>query len=124
MFLRKNLEKILLTIAIIGSPLMVYASSDNAMLPLSDSEIICPSFCCDLPCFIKTATNLIFPLTALGLLASLIYAGFLRITAGGNVEKVKKSNQVISASILGFIIIALSGVIVNTMCALLGVQCF
>lgn len=122
MFLRKSLSTIILLV-LLSFPVLVNASSDNIAL-LADVDIPCPSFCCDLPCFIRTATNLIFPLTALGLLASLIYAGFLRLTAGGNVEKVQKSNQVISASIIGFIIIVLSGVIVNTMCALLGVQCF
>lgn len=98
--------------------------TDNIIANALDNKIDCPMFCCDIPCFIQFFTSLIFPLAALGLLTALIYAGFLRISAASNVEKVKRSNQIIQASLLGFVIIVLSGVIVETMCALLGVKCF
>jgi len=78
----------------------------------------------DLPAVIQYITGRIFPLVALGLLIMLIYAGVTRLTAAGDAEKEKKSMQIIMASITGFVIIALAGVIVNTLCALLGVQCF
>jgi len=101
----------------------VFAASDNIVLnPASD--IPCPGLCCDVPCYINFISRMIFPLTALAFVGAWIYAGFLRITAAGNPDKVKKSNQILMNSIIGFVIIALTGVIVNTMCALLGVQCF
>lgn len=88
------------------------------------SEIPNPGPFNDLSSVIKFFTGIIFPLTALGLLAALIIAGFTRMTAAGDAEKEKKSMQIITSAIIGFVIIALAGVIVNSMCALLGVSCF
>lgn len=78
----------------------------------------------DLPSIFQFFTGIIFPLVSLGLLGALVFAGFNRLTAAGDAEKEKKSMQVIKNAIIGFVIVALSGVIVNSLCALLGVQCF
>lgn len=47
------------------------------------------------------------------LLVMLIYAGFLWMTAGGNMETVKKAQQQIKNAIIGLIIIAASYAITN-----------
>lgn len=117
------MKYLLYTITLVSMVFSVNAASDNAALNPSN-DIVCPGLCCDLPCYINLISRIIFPLTALAFVGAWIYAGFLRITAAGNPEKVKKSNQILTNSIIGFVIIALTGVIVNTMCALLGVQCF
>lgn len=117
------MKYVLNLIIILTYSLTVYAASDNMVLN-PESSFTCPGLCCDLPCYINLLSRIIIPLTALGFVGAWIYAGFLRITAAGNPEKVKKSNQILMSSIVGFVIIALTGVIVNTMCALLGVKCF
>jgi hypothetical protein len=83
-----------------------------------------PDYLKDLPSVIKWITGIIYPLSALGLLTMLVYAGTTRLTSAGDAEKEKKSMQILTATISGFVIIVLSGIIVNTVCALLGVQCF
>lgn len=98
--------------------------SGNLVLATNEIPNPLPEELSDLPAVIQYLTGIIFPLLALGLLTMLIYAGVTRLTAAGDVEKEKKSMQIIMASITGFVIIALAGVIVNTLCAVLGVQCF
>ena len=106
----------LLTVSVYG------AGVTPALINNIDSPL--PSELQDLPSVIQYLTSRIFPLVALGLLSMLIYAGVTRLTAAGDAEKEKKSMQIITATITGFVIIALAGVIVNTLCALLGVKCF
>ncbi|HOY46157.1 MAG TPA: hypothetical protein PKU95_00815 [Candidatus Dojkabacteria bacterium] len=107
---------ILFTLSLLGGTGFVSATNEIPN-PLPDELQ-------DLPSVIQYITGRIFPLVALGLLTMLIYAGVTRLTAAGDAEKEKKSMQIIMASITGFVIIALAGVIVNTLCAVLGVQCF
>lgn len=42
----------------------------------------------------------------------ILYGGFMWMTAGGNEEKVKKAKQVISAAVIGLIIVTLSWAII------------
>lgn len=116
--MRKFLLVTILTLTMLSITFFfkVYAAN-NIPNPLPDALK-------DIPSVIKWITGIIFPLSALGLLTMLVYAGFTRLTSAGDAEKEKKSMQILTATITGFVIIALSGIIVNTVCALLGVQCF
>ena len=73
-----------------------------------------PAELCDMRSAISLLTRLIVPAAGLVLLLMIIYAGFTKLTAAGDAEKEKKSMQILKASIIGFAIIALSGVIVGT----------
>ncbi len=121
------LKKTLLTISIflMTTSVLVFAAAPTPLTSSADpTDIEPPIRFKNLEEVIKFFTGIIFPLTALGLLAALIVAGFTRMTAAGDAEKEKKSMKIITSAIIGFVIIALAGVIVNSMCALLGIACF
>jgi hypothetical protein len=118
------MKKILLGLISTFLLISIWLSSSNFVLATNEIPNPLPTELQDLPAVIQYITGRIFPLVALGLLTMLIYAGVTRLTAAGDAEKEKKSMQIIMASITGFVIIALAGIIVNTMCALLGVKCF
>ncbi|MBI3957091.1 MAG: hypothetical protein HY340_03840 [Candidatus Kerfeldbacteria bacterium] len=64
----------------------------------------------------STVINIInWVLGLLGIIAviMILYAGFLWMTAGGNEEKVGTAKKIISAAIIGLIIILLAWAIVN-----------
>ena len=112
------------SLLLISTFLITTGITVSATSSTDPTEISNPGNFTDLASVIKFFTGIIFPLTALALLAALIIAGFTRLTAGGDAEKEKNSMQIITSAIIGFVIIALAGVIVNSMCALLGVSCF
>lgn len=118
------MKKILLSIISAFITLSLLLWSGKNVIATNEIPNPLPEELADLPSVIQYITGRIFPLVALGLLTMLIYAGVTRLTAAGDAEKEKKSMQIIMASITGFVIIALAGVIVNTLCAVLGVQCF
>jgi hypothetical protein len=52
----------------------------------------------------------------------IIFGGYTRLTAAGDPEKEKKSMQIITAGIVGFLIIVLAPLIVGFIGTLLGVD--
>ncbi len=76
----------------------------------------------DLFGFIGNITKYIRPLIAVVFLFVIIYGGFTRMTATGDPEKEQKSMKILTAGIVGFIIIVLAPVIVKILAAFLGVQ--
>lgn len=62
------------------------------------------------------------PFAVLGFVASVIYAGFIRMTAAGNAEKESKSMKIAIAAAVGFAIIALAIPLVNLLSSFLGVK--
>jgi len=83
-----------------------------------------PGNLCSVPGLVGTLSVILFPLVGLALFAMLIYGGVTKLTAAGDAEKEKKAMKIIQNSIIGAIIIALAGVIVTTIGALLGVNFF
>ncbi|MBN2015420.1 hypothetical protein JW766_01170 [Candidatus Dojkabacteria bacterium] len=71
---------------------------------------------------ITKVSGVVTPLAVLGFIFSVIYAGFVRMTAGGNPEKEAKSMKIATAAAVGFAIIALAPLIVKVLASLLGVQ--
>ncbi len=64
----------------------------------------------------QTVLNIIsFVLGLLGLIAviMILYGGFIWLTAGGNEDKVGSAKKIISAAIIGLIVILLAWAIVN-----------
>ncbi len=76
----------------------------------------------DLFGFISDITLYVRPLIAIVFLFIIIYGGFTRMTATGDPEKEQKSTKILTAGIIGFIIIVLAPVIVKLISAMLGVQ--
>lgn len=71
---------------------------------------------------ISNLTSYIRPLIAVVFLFVIIYGGFTRMTAAGDAEKEKKSNAILTAGVVGFIIIVLAPVIVRLVSSLIGIR--
>ena len=70
---------------------------------------------------ITRASSIVTPLAVLGFIFTVIYAGWIRMTAAGDPEKEKKSMKVAIGAAVGFAIIALAPLIVKLLASLLGV---
>lgn len=66
--------------------------------------------------------GLIRPVIILVMVASIMYGGWIYLTAGSDDKKVGQARQIITAAIVGFIIIVLAPVIVQFVGSLLGVR--
>ncbi len=66
--------------------------------------------------------GLLGPLILLVFLAMIVYGGFMRMTAGGEDEKIEMSTKIITSGVIGFIIIALAPLIINLLGRLLGID--
>ncbi|MBN1916245.1 hypothetical protein JW796_04690 [Candidatus Dojkabacteria bacterium] len=80
--------------------------------PIGDSDLIG---------LISRLTGLVRPIAIIALIGVIIYGGFTRLTAAGEPEKEKKSMQILTAGIVGFLIIVLASVIVSFIGDILGV---
>jgi hypothetical protein len=52
----------------------------------------------------------------------MIYGGFVRMTAAGDPDKEQKSMKILTAGIIGFVIIALTPLIINILGKFLGID--
>lgn len=68
----------------------------------------------------QSIVSLLVPIILLVLVGMIIYGGYVRMTAAGDAEKEQQSNQILTAAIIGFIIIALSPLIINLLGQFLG----
>lgn len=71
---------------------------------------------------VERLVGYIRPLIAVVFLFVIIYGGFVRMTAAGDAEKEKKSNAILTAGVVGFIIIVLAPVIVKIVSDLIGIR--
>lgn len=62
---------------------------------------------------IVTIINIVLGFLALVFVILIIYGGFTYMTAGGTAEKTKKATDILKNSVIGVIIIVLSGIFVN-----------
>jgi len=72
--------------------------------------------------WIGNVSSYLRPLTAVGFLGVVVYGGWTRMTATGDPEKEKKSNMILTAGVVGFLIIILAPVIVKIVSGLAGLQ--
>lgn len=72
--------------------------------------------------FINRMTRLIQPAVAIAFLFVIVYGGFTRMTAAGDPEKEKKSMQILTAGIAGFIIIVMAQFVVELITSVLGIE--
>ncbi len=71
---------------------------------------------------INRISGLVIPLSVVGFIFSIIYAGFIRMTSAGNPDKEAKSMKVAISAAIGFAIMALAPIIVRVVVNLLGVE--
>jgi hypothetical protein len=69
---------------------------------------------------IQAVLRLLPPLIVILFLAMLVYGGFIRMTAAGDADKEKLSNQIITAAVVGFVIIVIAPFLINVLSTLLG----
>lgn|SRR5690606_31068811 len=72
----------------------------------------------DFPTSVNTISRWIRSLAVLAYLGMILYAGYVRQTAGADPEKAKKSMQILMYSTTGFILIILAPIIVSTIAAI------
>lgn len=71
---------------------------------------------------INKSSGVVTPLSVVGFIFTIIYAGFTRMTAAGNAEKEAKSMKIAISAAIGFAIMALAPLIVRVITNLLGVE--
>lgn len=71
---------------------------------------------------VRGLLNLVPTLVLVVFLGIIIYGGFMRMTSAGNAEKEEQSTKILTAGIVGFIIIALAPFIINILGRLLGIN--
>ncbi len=68
----------------------------------------------------QSILNILPPLLLLVFMAVIIYGGYVRMTASGDPENEKRSTQILTAGVIGFVLIALAPLIVNLLGTFLG----
>lgn len=71
---------------------------------------------------IEKIVSYIRPIIAIAFLFVIIYGGYTRMTAAGDPEKEKKSNSILTAGVVGFVIIVLAPAVVRLVSSLIGIQ--
>lgn len=78
----------------------------------------------DFPTAVATLSRWIRSLAILLYLAMLLYAGYIRMTAGADPEKAKKAMQIIMYSTTGFILIIIAPLVIRTVGAIFQIEVF
>jgi hypothetical protein len=76
----------------------------------------------DFPTAINTLSRWVRSLAVLGYIGMVLYAGYIRMTAGADPEKAKKSMQILMYSTTGFILILLAPIIISTIAAIFDID--
>lgn len=84
-----------------------------------DIKIVNPIKANDVTELIQDVTNYILAITASVMLILLIIAGYRYMTAGGNEERAKNAKNAIKWTIIGILIILVSGIVINSLIAAL-----
>ena len=76
----------------------------------------------DLPAILNQLTSWIRPLSIMLLLWMLVWGGFTKLRAAGNPDEEKKAMAIIRSAIIGFVIIAVAPLIIETIGLILGIE--
>ena len=85
-------------------------------------EIAGPLGDVDIAELINRLSSIVVPITVIAFLGVVIYGGFTRLTAAGDPEKEKKSVHILTAGIIGFLIIVFAPLIVGFIGEILNIQ--
>jgi hypothetical protein len=86
------------------------------------SPIANPIMLDNIGALISRASIVTTPLAVVGMIFSLIYGGFVKMTALGNAEREQKSKAIWGAAFIGFLMIAFAPVIIRIITSILGVN--
>lgn len=78
-------------------------------------KIVNPINANDVPELIKNVTNYILGITASVMLILLIIAGYRYMTAGGNEQRAENAKNAIKWTVIGILIILVSGIVINSL---------
>lgn len=117
----KKISKIVITIqiAILSIPLKVLAIQTPSTQPVT---IVNPLGVNNIIELLNRMLAFVQPAALLGLVGSIIGAGFLRLTSAGDSEKEQKSVKILTYAAGGFLIIVLAPLIVRIIGSILGIQ--
>ena len=115
--MKNTILSIFLTILIIISFPFVVSAQGNIPNPAGEAFK-------DFPTAVATLSRWTRSLAILAYLAMMLYAGYVRMTAGGDPEKAKKAIQIIMYSTTGFILIIIAPLIIRTVGAIFQIQVF
>lgn len=90
--------------------------------PVNAEDIPSPTDLETIGDLITKVSGIVTPLAVLGFIFSVIYAGFVRMTAAGNPEKEGKSMKIAVGAAIGFAIIALAPLLVKLLANLLNID--
>jgi hypothetical protein len=113
----KNLIKKCLSVVMLN----IFSVWNSKLVLANTGEIVGPTDISLVDLF-NGLIGLLGPLILLVFLAMIVYGGFMRMTAGGEDEKIEMSTKIITAGVVGFIIIALAPLIINLLGRLLGID--
>ncbi|HRN86722.1 MAG TPA: hypothetical protein PK863_05355 [Candidatus Dojkabacteria bacterium] len=112
------MKKAFLVLILISALFIIFPSNIQAVgliNPVSDAFK-------DFATSISTISRWIRPVAVLLYLAMLLYAGYIRLTAGADPEKAKKAILIIGYSTTGFALIMLAPLIIATIGAIFGID--
>lgn len=112
--MKKQIVVALIIVGLLVLPSQILAQS----LPQIPNPVNFPDF----ESIVNFLLGLIRPLVLLTLIATLMYGGFVYLTAQDDDAKVANAKKIMTAAIVGFIIIVLAPVAVQFVGALLGVR--
>jgi len=90
--------------------------------PVYAVEIVSPITLESIGELLNKVSGITTPLSVLGFIFCIIYAGWTRMTAAGNAEKEAKSMKIAVSAAIGFAIMALAPVLVKILANLIGLK--
>lgn len=106
---KKILLTILMSLAFLAVPVMTLAAPSIDTGSLGSTGLSSG----DLKATVVKIVNYVLGLLALVAVIMILWGGFTWLTAAGNEEKVEKAKEIISAAVIGIVIILLAWAIVN-----------
>lgn len=106
----------------VGTEVCCCISGGSGSDDLSPTSIPNPTGLENIGQLITRASGITTPFAVVGFIFSVIYAGFVRMTAAGNPEKEAKSMKIAIAAAVGFIIITLAPLFVRVLGSFLEVD--
>lgn len=82
---------------------------------------IVPPFAGDINDLISRVTFIIRPFVLITFLMMMIWGGYIRMTAAGNAEQEERSTKILTAAIIGFIIIAVAPILLSIAQQVIGI---
>lgn len=114
MFMRKIIMSMILSPALFSRIFIGGVFADTITNPLGNQFD-------SIGAIIDKFIQVLFPIIGFVLFVMVVYGGITWLTSGGSPEKVKHAQGIITAAVIGFVIIALSAFIVNFINGVLGV---